>query len=384
MKNKELIVYLIGFLFITSCAIKKHLPEGTLLYNGTKVTIEKVEDFKGKSKSISKTLEAIAAPRKNKMILGFPYKVAAWYAIGEPKRQSGLKYWLRNQLGEAPVLSTRLDIKANEINMQAYLENKGYFKSKIVGKTDTQGYKLKAIYNAKVTQPYLFDTIKWVLDSSELAHHILKIRSRASYVKQGDQFDIESIKAERNRIDLALKRRGFYFFNPDFIKAYVDTTNNKHTINVFYAIKKETPENARFPQTINAVTIFPNYTLLLPPPDTSKLDLFDYEGYSIRDTVRSYRPKTLVRPLTYQVGSLYNLNEHNNTLNRYINMGQFKFVKSRYESIIDSSVETRHALSLHQMNVYYYLTPLKKKNINAEVAGFAKSNSFNGGQINVN
>jgi outer membrane protein insertion porin family len=372
---KRLILYTIPFLFITSCAIKKHLPEGTLLYNGAKVTIEKVEDFKGKPKPIAKTLEGIAAPRKNKMILGFPYKVAAWYAIGEPKRQSGLKYWLRNQFGEAPILSTKLDIKANETNMQAYLENKGYFKSTIVGKTDTQGYKLRAIYVAKITRPYLFDTIKWVLDSSELARNISKIRSRTSYVKQGEQFDIENIKAERNRIDLTLKRRGFYFFNPDFIKAYVDTTNNKHTINVFYTIKKETPDNARYPQTINAVTVFPNYSLLLPPPDTSKLNLIDYKGYFIRDTVKSYTPKTLVRPLTYEVGSLYNLNQHNNTLNRYINMGQFRFVKSRYEG---------DSISAKKMNVYYYLTPLKKKNFNAEIAGFTKSNSFNGGQVNLN
>lgn len=389
MKIRRLILCLFGFLFISACQIKKHLPEGTLLYNGAKIKVEKVEDFKGKPKPIAKALGQIAAPRKNKMILGFPYKVAWWYAIGEPKKQSGFKYWLRNQFGEAPILSTRLDLKANETNMQAYLENKGYFKSKVIGKTDTQGYKLKAIYEAKVTRSYIFDTIKWVLDSSELSRNISKIRNRTSYVKQGDQFDIENIKAERNRIDLALKRRGFYFFNPDFIKAYVDTTNNKHTLNVFYTIKKETPENARYPQVINMVTIFPNYTLLLPPPDTSKLHLIDYEGYFIRDTVNRYTPKVLVRPLTYQVGSLYNLNEHNNTLNRYINMGQFKFVKSRYES-----VETRHALSStkgmdtlsppKKINVYYYLTPLKKKNFNAEVAGFTKSNSFNGGQINLN
>ncbi len=388
MKTRLPILYLIGFLFITSCQIKKHLPEGTLLYNGGDVKVEKIEDFKGKPKTIAKTLGQIAAPRKNKMILGFPYKVAWWYAIGEPKKQSGFKYWLRNQFGEAPVLSTRLDIKANETNMQAYLENKGYFKSKILGKTDTQGYKLKAIYEAKVTRPYIFDTIKWVLDSSELSRNISNIRNRITYVKQGDQFDIENIKAERNRIDLALKRRGFYFFNPDFIKAYVDTSNNKHTINVFYAIKKETPENARYPQVIHEVTIFPNYTLLLPPPDTSKLDLIYYEGYSIRDTVNHYTPEALVRPLTYEVGSLYNLNEHNNTLNRYINMGQFKFVKSRYEPVMPlfdgAKRTTSDSLASQKINVYYYLTPLKKKNFNAEVAGFTKSNSFNGGQINLN
>lgn len=377
MKIKPLMSYLIGFLFISACQIKKHLPEGTFLYNGAKVEVEKIEDFEGKPKRIAKTLQRIAAPRKNKMILGFPYKVAMWYTIGEPKKESGFKYWLRNRLGEAPVLSTRVDINANAINIQAYLENKGYFKSQVLGKTDTQGYKLKAVYEAKVTRPYIFDTIKWVLDSSELSRNILNIKDQTPYVKQGDQFDIESIKADRMRIDLALKKNGFYYFNPDYIKAFVDTNNNQHKLNVFYTIKKDIPENAQYPQVIQEVTIFPNYTLLLPPPDTSKLNLIDYEGYTIRDTVKAYTPKALTRPLTYRIGSLYDLNEHNNTLNRYIHMGQFKFVKSRYTSPTDS-------LASKTLNVYYYLTPLKKKNFNAETAGFTKSNSFNGAQLSIN
>ncbi|MEO6191295.1 MAG: BamA/TamA family outer membrane protein, partial [Saprospiraceae bacterium] len=362
---------------INACNIQKNLPEGTLLYNGTKVHLEKINDFQGKSKPIAKSLKKISGPPKNKMIFGYPYKLAAWYAIGNPKKEVGFRNWLRKKLGEPPVLNTVIDLKANSLNLQAYLENKGYFKSTVSGTTKTKGYKQKAIYFARVSKPYFIDSITWTLDSSELSRNILSIKSKTLYVKKGDQFDLENIKAERNRIDLALKRNGFYYFSPDFIKVYLDTTNVQNLINVFYTIKNETPKNARYPQVINSVTIFPNYTLVLPPPDTSNLELIDYEGYFIRDTVNKYSPKTLVRPFTYRPGDYYNLNEHNNTLNRYINMGQFKFVKSRYESIGDT-------LAPRRMNVYYYLTPLKKKNLNLEIAGFTKSNSFKGGQLNIN
>ena len=376
-KTIQIISGLISIIFINACNIQKNLPQGTFLYNGTKVNIEKINDFQGKPKPIAKELEKITAPPKNKMILGYPYKLALWYAIGEPKKQSGFKYWLRNQLGEPPVLNTAVDVKANSINLQAYLENKGYFKSTVSGTIETKGYKQKAIYFAKVSKPYVFDSITWTLDSSELSRNILSLKNKSQYVKKGEQFDLESIKAERNYIDLSLKRIGFYYFSPDFIKVYLDTTKGRNLLNVFYTIKSETPRNARYPQVINSVTIFPNYTLVLPPPDTSKLQFIDYNGYFIRDTVNTYLPRTLVRPLTYKPGDKYNLNEHNNTLNRYINMGQFKFVKSRYESIGDT-------LTPKKIDVYYYLTPLKKKNLSLEIAGFTKSNSFNGGQINVN
>ena len=368
---------LIVILFINACNIEKNLPKGTLLYNGTKVNVERINDFQGKPKPIAKALEKITAPPKNKMIFGFPYKLAIWYAIGTPKKENGFRYWLRKQLGEPPVLNTAVDVKANSTNLKAYLENKGYFKSTVTGITEKKGYKEKAIYFAKVSKPYIIDSISWTLDSSELSRNIISIKNKPLYVKKGEQFDLENIKAERNHIDLSLKRRGFYYFSPDFIKVYLDTTKSHNLINVFYTIKNETPKNARYPQVINSVTIFPNYTLILPPPDTSKLQLIDYEGYFIRDTVKIYLPQTLVSPFTYKPGDKYNLNDHNNTLNRYINMGQFKFVKSRYESLGDTLIPD-------SLNVYYYLTPLKKKNLNFEIAGFTKSNSFNGGQINLN
>ncbi len=371
------VLSIVALFLWSSCSIKKHLPEGTYLYGGTKVNIEKINGFQGKTKPIAKSLVSISAPPKNKMILGYPYKLALWYAIGNPKKESGFKYWLRKRLGEAPVLNTAVDVKANTINMKAYLENKGYFKSRVSGKTENKGYKQKAIYLAKVSKPYSIDSITWTLDSSELSSNILAIKNQQQYVKKAEQFDLANIKAERNSIDLALKRRGFYYFNPDYIQAYIDTSVGQNRLNVFYTIKSETPENARHPQIINSVTIFPNYSLVLPPPDTSKLGLISYDGFSIRDTVNAYKPKTLVRPLTYRTGDKYNLNQHNNTLNRYINMGQFKFVKSRYDSPEDSS-------KANKLDVFYYLTPFKKKNFTTELAGFTKSNSFKGGQINVN
>lgn len=364
-------------IFITSCSIKNKLPKGSYLYNGAKVTVDKTADNKSKVKPIRKSLEKISAPQKNKMILGYPYKVAIWYAVGEPKKQKGFKYWLRNRLGEAPVLSPTVDLQANATNMQAYLENKGFFKSSVIASKKIKGYKMTALYTAKVPRPYTVDSSKWVLDSSELSHSILSIKNKKSYVKKGEQFDIENIKAERNRIDLALKRKGYYFFSPEYIKGYIDSSKGNHNLNVFFTIKKDIPLNARFPQTINSVTLFPNYTLINPPPDTSKRGLTLYDSIYIRDTVQNFTPRALVRPLTYRPGTLYNLNKHNQTLNRYINMGVFKFVKSRYQPSSDS-------VAPRNMDVYYYLTPMKKKTISAEVGGFTKSNSFTGAQLNVN
>jgi outer membrane protein insertion porin family len=380
---------------LSSCAIRKHLPEGAKLYNGAAVTVNRAPDNKEKTKPVKKTLAGISFPKKNKMILGYPYKVGFWYGIGEGKNPKGFRNWLRNRLGKPPVLSTTVDLAANSENMMAYLENRGYFKSSVSAASAAKGYKMKAAYTVLLTRPYMIDTVRWALDSGRLSRDILRRETKARrglprrahtggrgvqqnlYLKPNEQFDLANIKAEASRVDLLLKRRGYYYFSPDYIKAFVDTTAGDHRANIFLSIKKETPLLAKTPQRINSIMIFPNYTLLTPPPDTSKSGLTYFNGILIRDTVNNFKPSTLTRSVTYDTGSLYNVRRHNETLNRFINMGSFKFVKSRYEPSSDSVNPSR-------MDVYYYLTPLRKKTISAEIGGFTKTNSFIGSQVNVN
>jgi len=108
---------------------QKHLPEGTYLYKGAVVKINKTADNKNKTNATKKQLKSIAAPKPNKFILGFPYKVAIWNVIGTPKHTGGFRDWLRNRLGEPPVFSTMVNLSANATNMNEYLINKGYFKA---------------------------------------------------------------------------------------------------------------------------------------------------------------------------------------------------------------------------------------------------------------
>jgi hypothetical protein len=49
-------------------------------------------------------------------------------------------------------------------------------------------------------------------------------------LKQGNPFDLDVIKAERERIDNRLKERGFYYFHPDNLIVQADSTVSKNQI----------------------------------------------------------------------------------------------------------------------------------------------------------
>src|SRR5438046_9889604 len=112
------------------------------------------------STTINKTIKEIASPDRNRMLFGTPYRVWWWYFIGPSKKEKGLKYWLRKKIGEPPVFFSLVNEELTAESMEAWLENEGYFNSKVGSDTVRKGYKCYARYSAHIERPYLIDTVQ--------------------------------------------------------------------------------------------------------------------------------------------------------------------------------------------------------------------------------
>src|SRR5215204_5010621 len=137
------IIWLLLSLVSGSCGVKRYLPPGEKLYYGASIKIKKAPEVKTKTTALQSRLAPLAVPKRNKQLLGKPYKVWWWYVIGESKKEKGFKVWLRNTLGDPPVLSQDLNPLLNAQNMQALLENEGYFNSQVGMDTSINKYKIK-------------------------------------------------------------------------------------------------------------------------------------------------------------------------------------------------------------------------------------------------
>ena len=383
MRQALLITGIIIITVISSCSVQRYLPSGEKLYKGATVKVEKPAETKESAKSLAKTIKLAASPKPNKFFLGQPYKVWFWYKIGEPKREKGLKAFLRNRLGEPPVLSSRVNAKAIAENMQSLMENLGYFHSTVQGDTTNTGsYFMKANYTAQVQPRYTLDSIKWVGDTTRLMKQLSAIsKTKAGLLKTGKPYTLSDITAERSRLDLTLKQRGYYYFNPDYIMAYADSTVGNHKVNLYLNLKKTTPEEAKHPYKINDIKVFADYTLLQGRTDTLKDRGFIlYDSLKIKDPKKKFKPSLFAREITYRRGRTYSSRQQNTTLNRLINLGSFKFVKNTFEAVKDSSMAIDTS---HRLNAFYFLTPAKKKSIQAEIDGFTKENNYVGSQVSV-
>lgn len=370
------IVYFFLLVLFSSCSVQKFLPEGERLYKGAEIKVTKDTAVKQSSKALKSLMKSAVSPRPNKFLLGQPWKVWWWYTIGEPKREKGFKAFLRNKLGEPPVLSSRVKVASMAENIQSLMENNGYFKTTVQGDTNNFSYFTKAVYTAQVKPQYTINKVEWVTDSTPVMRAIQRIRGR-SLLRKGDGYSLANIKAERERLDLRLKTRGYYYFNPDNLMAYVDSTAGGRKVDLYLNIKKDVSKEARTAYRIGRIVVYPNYSLNSETLDTSFAGATFYDSIYIKDEQKKYKPSLFARSITYGPGSLYNSRSQNATLNRFISLGAFKFVKNRFEK--DASMGDSNLL-----NVYYYLTPAPKKSLQAQIDGFTKDNNFMGSQASLN
>ncbi|OLY93569.1 Surface antigen [Cnuella takakiae] len=366
--NRSRNYFLLGgmTLLLAACNVTKSVPDGDHLYTGASVELRADSLDKRTKKVLQSDLQGLTRPKPNGRLLGIPFKLVIYNALRNKKPNS---FWgkLRDKQGQPPVLLSAVDLNLNTTNLDAFLENKGFFRSEVSGDSTTKGKKGSVKYVAIAGPRYTIDSVIFPGDTSAMAQAIRE-SSKESLLKSGAPFDLDLIKGERTRIDAYVKERGFYFFSPDFLLAQVDSTDGLNKVDMRLVLKPETPAEADEPYRIRNVYIYSGYTLNAARQDTSKNIGKLYNGYYVIDPRNRYRPLLFDHAMQFRPGDLYNRTDHNQTLNRLINLNQFRFVKNRFEPITDSNY----------LDAYYYLTPLPKKSLRGEINTTSKSNNLNG------
>ena len=387
MKNK-LNIYCKYFLVsgmtatIISCSNTKFLKDGQLLYTGAEVKIESDSLTKKEKTALKSALEENLTPKPNSSFLGLRPKLYAYNVTKEPKKEKGLRYWLKYKFGEEPVLLGDVDREFNKDIIVNYSENKGYFNARAKYDTVSKNKKAQVIYTLNPSGRYLISNVKFPADSS-LVNNEIQILKDKTLLKDGNPFDLDVIKAERQRIDDGLKDKGFYYFNPDNIIVQADSTVSKdHKVEMIVKLKDNTPKLATEQFTIDKVVVFPNYNLRDAkrglyniPMSEDSLKGYEYNDIYVVDPKKKFKPRMFDRALYFEKGDLYNRKDHNLSLNRLISLGVFKFVKNEF--VVSDSLN-------HKFDAYYILTPRELQSLRLEALGRTNSANYAGSELNLN
>jgi len=376
--HNSLVLLLSIPIFFSSCSVTKKLPAGESLYVGAKVKVVADSGIsKVEIKQVETLLTDFVKPKPNSTLLGFPYKVWFYYLFGEPKSAKGLRSFVRKRLGEPPVLASSSMTAANTKQIGFFLNNEGYFRSFAVGELSEKNRTSTAIYTTTLHQRYFLDSITIAPQDTAILGKAYNGKNQISFLKPGSPYRFELISGERARIDNILKKRGHYYFQPDFILMEADSSVGNHKVNLTLKIKPSTSQVNRKVYYVREVHVLADYgEIKVGDPLNDKGKEVIFEGIKVNDRTDSFKPKIFSQAIGFRRGGRYSSNVQDISLSRLINLnGNFKFVKNTFNLVPRSD----SAL----LDVYYYLTPLKAKSILVDVNASTKSNNFTGTNLSV-
>lgn len=344
MSALRILVYFSCFAIFTlhfSCSTTKGLDKGEYLYKGSRIQFD-TSASKETINSMSPRLEVLYAPSPNRKILGLPMRLY-WYNLFYTEKEKGFGHSIQKLFGEAPVLyNPEIADKVDQL-MENRLFNSGYFEPEVQIELDTNNKKAIVEYQVRPGPQYTISSFAYEVEDSLIGQMISPYFS-GSLIKLGSPYNLDVLKAERERITQLLKNQGFYFFESDYLKFSADTTLGGHEIDLRMHLKENAPESDLSVDYIDEIVIYTDYEIGRPLGNDSTF----FNGLTLVYNQLDIRPIRLRDVIFFDVGERYNPRKHQNTLRRLTNLDYYKFVSMR----VDRSAKADSLLS-----VKIFLTP---------------------------
>src|SRR6185503_1592757 len=109
--------------------------------------------------------------------------------------------FLKNTLGEPPVLLSKVSPQTVSSLIRNRLENNGYFFSTVSYEVKEKSKTASTIYTATLHTPYRIDSIRFPEETDTIDTKISETKSK-TLIKKDDIYNLYKLQVERDRIDL--------------------------------------------------------------------------------------------------------------------------------------------------------------------------------------
>lgn len=318
---------LLFFFLLVSCSTTKKLKEGEVLYVGVKkMKIEVPAKVKLNGTQKSAVSAPLSVKPNNPLYAPYvrsPFPIGLWVYNLDIKKEKGFKWWLYRKLAKKPVLISdvqpELRLKMVENNMKDF----GFYgitsHYEILPKKHNPK-KARVSYRVDLPVPFRYGNIRLWGWKPEM-DSIVRASMRFSELKTGDQYDVNILNEERQRISDRLRNRGYYFFQPDYIEYLVDTTAGHKVADVRIGLKQGVPANALEVYKIRNVDV-----VLTGNEGTGGRDSIFVDSVKILyEPPVTLKPNVLIRAVKVRPGQVYTATRQSRTQANFVQLGVFKF-----------------------------------------------------------
>ncbi len=293
----------------------------------------------------------------------------------QPNNWLNLQFYLmfsrhgKNNIGEAPALLDSNLVEFSRVQIERFLQNKGYLKAKVADSVKIKNKRAELIFSA--TEGPMF-RIRKISDSipDESVRNLYHVnRPRFSHVQPGGRFDADSLAYDRDEFYSLMKRNGYFDFYRQYVNFNYDSTFMSSVVDIKMTVDNPPGKSYHPVYHINntLITVATSNGHTDGKADTIQVDSqFRYVDYSHR-----FKPQTIIDYVFQRKGQLYDIDKQTLTTSRLSELNVFRNVPNPiYEKLPDST---------NRLNSKIDIVPLKAMSNRIE-AEFL----FNGGQYGYN
>lgn len=272
----------------------------------------------------------------------------------------------KRNIGEAPALLDSSLVEFSRLQIQKFLQNKGYLKAKVDDSISVKNKKAELIFTAN--QGPLFHIRKYTdsIMDPKVRDIYRKMKPTFSHVNVGSRFDTDSLAYDRDAFFQEMKRNGYYDFYRQYINFEPDSSLRSSQVDLVMVIDNPEGKAAHPVYTINntLITIARSNGRTLGKADTIQVDTqFRFVDYSGR-----FKPRTVTDYIFQTKGQIFNLDNQTLTTSRLSELNIFRNVPS--------PIYTKLPDSTNRLDTRLDITPLKKMSDRVEAEFLFANNRF--------
>ncbi len=339
-------------LLLPSCMPARHIPEGQYLLNRNRIVLDDTD-------LDPVELRNYIRQSPNRRIFGFYRFHLNIYQLADRGKETRLKRWMKNTIGEPPVIFDPALANQTLRQFELYLHNKGFFNAHVDFDVVTRANRANVVYTLTGNKPYTIRHVDYTIRDRQVATYVYA-DSLQSLISSGDRFDADVLQQERRRMTRHLKEEGFFNFSRDFIFFQVDSTLNQNQLDLEVIInnpraRTAIPADSVIPHKryrINQVFVYPEYSRIAPTQTFSDTTVYK----KTNDVEASYtflhngpmriRPRTIAGNIFINPGDVYNISKVEQTYNTLAGLRNFRFVNLNFTEAANAPHTTGDSLGL--------------------------------------
>ncbi|MBR5639436.1 MAG: BamA/TamA family outer membrane protein [Muribaculaceae bacterium] len=330
---------LIMVLVIVSCSSTKHVPDGKLLLDKTKINI--LDKQNSNELSATELVNYLRQTENHKVLGGFKMQLA-FYNLSGKDSTKWFNRWIQ-RVGSPPVIYDSTLTMASVNQLQRALINKGFLKNEVTSEVKLIPEKKKAqvTYNITLNEPYSIRSIKYDIQSDSLRNIILSDTTDFP-IKTQSLLDHNKLDAERELIVQRMRNNGYYAFNKNYITFLADTAAGSREVDLTLTLSDAIQELPRIPKTDTHRQFYVRNVVFVTNYDAVTMqngfygDTLTYNGLTMLYGDDKYIDKEVlyescfIRPL-----QLYNASDVDRTYKALGRLGILKFINIDMRPFMD-------------------------------------------------